>query len=150
MISHLRQQRQAYLKNPVIREQGAWNGNGFKKRYATTNSIASSARNDENRCEETQRFASLYNRGKEKGKLMQGWTNINMKDTALQVRQKYQAISNPQKTRSHLTTGPYVGKRPCKPLIMLECWLRRNNSLSIDKALFTLSFPAIRNHSSIS
>lgn len=48
-----------YLKNPVTREQGAWNGNGFRKRYATTNSIASAVKKEENRCEETHRFASL-------------------------------------------------------------------------------------------
>lgn len=48
------------LKNPVIREEGALNGKGFKKMYATNSSIASSTKQAENRCDATHRFASLH------------------------------------------------------------------------------------------
>jgi hypothetical protein len=47
------------LRNPAMREQGALNGKGFKKRYATNSSTASSTKEVENRCEATHRFASL-------------------------------------------------------------------------------------------
>lgn len=50
---------EVYLRNPAIREEGAWNGNGFKNRYATTNSTASSEINEENRWAEIHLFASL-------------------------------------------------------------------------------------------
>jgi hypothetical protein len=44
----------------------------------------------------------------------------------------------------YLTTGPNMGKRPCKPFIILECWLLMNNSLSMfGKLLFALPFIAI-------
>jgi len=43
----------------VIREQGALNGKGLRKRYATKSSMASSTKQAENRCEAAQRFASL-------------------------------------------------------------------------------------------
>lgn len=47
------------LRNPVIRELGGLNGNGFKNKCATKSSIASSDNEFENRCADTQRFASL-------------------------------------------------------------------------------------------
>lgn len=48
-----------HLKNPVTREHGMLKGKGFTKRYATNNSTASSTINDEKRCDEIHRFASL-------------------------------------------------------------------------------------------
>ena len=49
----------SYLKKPVIRDKGVPNGAGFRKRYATNNSTASSWRTSENICDAIQRFASL-------------------------------------------------------------------------------------------
>ena len=56
---------EVYLRNPATREEGAWNGNGFKNIYATTNSTASSEINEENRCAEIHLFASLFLKQKE-------------------------------------------------------------------------------------
>jgi len=56
---------EVYQRNPAAREEGAWNGNGFKNIYATTNSTASSEINDENRCAEIHLFASLFLKQKE-------------------------------------------------------------------------------------
>lgn len=47
------------LRNPVILEHGGLNGKGFKNKCATKSSIASSGNVFDNRCADTQRFASL-------------------------------------------------------------------------------------------
>lgn len=47
------------LKNPVTREHGTLNGKGFKNRYETNSSTASSTKQAENKCEAAHLFATL-------------------------------------------------------------------------------------------